>query len=266
MASQNHAQARVIAARSDPRRIAWIAAACVGLFSAAAQARGPATHTKASSSERHRAKAPSKSHRRVPAPKPAPPKPSSEATFVTEGWAIERRFDAELDGDGARDRVLILLEHDAKKSEFRRRALVILLRREAGYILGGQNDKLINCLDCGGVRGGDGSPQLEIQRRSLVVTQYIGSRGYSSLTSRFRWSTERQRFELIGEDTMQGDALTGETQTKSCNLITFACIETKTPPQVDEDGNERRVPPKRRFYGLPKRPPTPLEEVPAPDW
>ncbi|HET9929061.1 MAG TPA: hypothetical protein VFQ35_00155 [Polyangiaceae bacterium] len=244
----------------------------MALIGGTAHAREASPHA-SRSSEVRRATPPAKSSDKArrsskaqPRPKPTPPKPSSEATFVTEGWAIERRFDADLDGDGARDRVLVVLQHDADKTEFRRRALVILLRREGGYILGGQNDKLINCLDCGGVRGGDGSPQLEIQRGSLVVTQYIGSREYSSVTSRFRWSAERRRFELIGEDKTQGDALTGESLTTSCNLLTFACIETKTPPQVDDQGNDRRAASKRRSHPLPRKPPTPLEEVTAPDW
>ena len=89
-------------------------------------------------------------------------------------------------------------------------------------------------------RGERWVPNNKIKRGVLAVHQYGGSREAFGSVHRFRWSRARGAFELIGLDTENADTLTGGGSSSSCNLLTGLCIETSTPPQVDEDGNPLR--------------------------
>jgi len=165
---------------------------------------------------------------------PVPRTAAALQGFVPKGWAIESKVEGDLDGDGAADAVLVLLQEEGQGD--RERALVVVLRRGERWALGGTNQGLLACLGCLGVKGGDGAPNNEIRRGVLAVHQYGGSREAYASVHRFRWNRVRGAFELIGLDTEGGDTLTGERSSSSCNLITGSCIETSTPPQVDEDG------------------------------
>src|SRR6188768_184711 len=163
-----------------------------------------------------------------------PQKGTAAAAFAPRGWSIEETLEGDLDADGVGDQVIALLQ-DEPASEApardveRRRALVLLLRRAGGYTLGGFNRQLLMSFGDGGVRGGVGTPELKLQRGSLVVSQMQGSREFSIWEQRLRWSRKRQRFELIGEDTTRADAANGSSTWDSCNLLTRVCVETVTP-------------------------------------
>lgn len=193
---------------------------------------------------------------------PLPKRGDTEA-FVPPGWTLERSFDADLDADGEDDRVLVLLQSEPAAGSDRQRALVILLRRADAFELGGSNRGLLSCFRCNGVKGGDGAPELSVERGALLVSQISGSRWFATALDRFRWSRERKRFELIGVDTGNYDAATGEATETSCNLLTFECIETKTPSQVDAEGNIHEVPARTRRFRM-KRALVPLDRAKNP--
>lgn len=165
---------------------------------------------------------------------PVPQTAAALQAFVPNGWAIESKLEGDLDGDGAADAVLVLLQEEGQGD--RERALVVALRRGERWVRGGTNQGLLACLGCLGVKGGEGAPNNKIKRGVLAVHQYGGSREAYGSVHRFRWSRAREAFELIGLDTENADTLTGEGSSSSCNLLTGLCIETSTPPQVDDDG------------------------------
>jgi hypothetical protein len=161
------------------------------------------------------------------------------AAFVPQGWSTESSLEQDLNADQQPDTVLVVLEdgEDDGGAFERQRALVILLRQSTGFVLGGANAGLLQCLDCAGAKGGDGRPELKVERGVLIVEQLMGSRWFNYVVSRFRWNRARRAFELIGEDVTSSDALEGSGTDTSCNFLTRRCIAT-TRFAIPEDGVE----------------------------
>jgi hypothetical protein len=188
-----------------------------------------------------------------------PKRGATPEAFVPKGWSVEVTVEGDLDADQNPDKVLVLLE-DGPEDD-RERAVVALLKRDTGYVLGGSNLGLLPCWGCSGVKGGDGTPSLEVRKGVLLVDQISGSRHFTTRLSRFRWHRSRRVFELIGEDVHSGDAVTGESTDSSCNFLTRECVETVTPPQVDEEGREVPAPGTTRSWRMPKKPLISLEQL-----
>lgn len=188
-----------------------------------------------------------------------PKRGATPGAFVPKGWSVEVTVEADLDADQNPDKVLVLLE-DGPEDD-RERAAVVLLKRESGYVLGGSNVSLLPCWGCSGVKGGYGTPSIEVRKGVLLVDQIAGSRNFTTRLSRFRWHRSRRVFELIGEDVHSGDAVTGESTDSSCNFLTRECVETVTPPQVDQEGHEIPSAGTTRSWKLPKKPLLSLEQL-----
>jgi hypothetical protein len=188
-----------------------------------------------------------------------PKRGATPGAFVPKGWSVEVTVEADLDADQNPDTVLVLLE-DGPEDD-RERAALVLLKRDSGHVLGGSNVGLLPCWGCSGVKGGDGTPSIEVRKGVLLVDQIAGSRNFTTRLSRFRWHRSRHVFEWIGEDVHSGDAVTGESTDSSCNFLTRECVETVTPPQVDEEGREIAAAGTTRSWKLPKRPLLSLEQL-----
>ncbi len=163
--------------------------------------------------------------------------------FVPKGWAIEQRVNGDLDGDAIPDAVLVLLENDKgddSDPNSRQRALVVLRGAKKGFELLGTNVGLAACYQCLGVKGGDATPEVTIQKRVIIVNQFGGSRDYYGATHRFR--LEKNGVRLIGVDHSGGDAIMGSSETKSENLLTGAVVVETQPAQRDESGEEIKTP------------------------
>jgi hypothetical protein len=188
-----------------------------------------------------------------------PKRGATPEAFVPKGWSVELAVEGDLDADQSPDKVLVLLEDEPEFD--RERALVVLLRKESGYLLAGSNVGLLACWQCSGAKGGDGTPSIEVQKGVVLVDQVSGSRWFTTRLSRLRWSRARRIFDLIGEDIHSGDAVTGESTDSSCNFLTRECVETVTPPQVDEEGREVPAPGTTRSWKVPKKPLLSLEQL-----
>lgn len=176
--------------------------------------------------------------RAAPFQVPVQEAPTPES-FVPSGWSTELARDGDLDADGAADRVLVLLQQESPEGE-RERALVVLLKRQAGYVVGATNRGLVSCYECQGIKGGDARPNVSIQRGVLVIAQLGGSRDWYAATHRFRWRAASGKLELIGLDTSNGDSFTGESSESSTNLLTGKVVLVEQPAQVDAEGRELR--------------------------
>ncbi len=189
-----------------------------------------------------------------------PKRGPTPAAFVPKGWSVEVTVEGDLDADKKPDTVLVLLE-DGPEGD-RERAVLALLQRDSGYVLGGSNVGLVSCWMCSGAKGGEGMPSIEIQKGVLLVDQISGSRQFTTWLNRFRWNRSRRLFEWIGEDRRSADAITGESTETSCNFLTRECIETVSPPQVDEQGRELQVEGTTRHWkSQPKKPLLSLEQA-----
>jgi hypothetical protein len=189
-----------------------------------------------------------------------PERGPTEAAFVPRGWSVEDRVDADLDGDESPDRVLVLLQDEREQAD-RHRALLVLLRRDQGFMLGGRNFGLLPCWGCTGMKGGHGEPTLKVERGVLLVEQFGGSREVYASLQRFRWSRARGRFELIGRDTLLEDSADGSSTRTSCNLLTLRCEKTVTPPGIDGDGEPVTSKPATTHYKLRKQRLSTLEQA-----
>ncbi|MFZ6720972.1 hypothetical protein [Undibacterium sp. Ji49W] len=142
--------------------------------------------------------------------------------FVPRGWTVESQVSGDLNGDGQADIAAVVVENKAAADanntfNDRQRGLIVVLAGAKGYSLLGSNDKLLQCLGCGGVKDG---VNVTIKNGVLIVSQYSGSREYSIYTWRFRLDAASQRLQMIGIDEEDTDGMVGKGSTVSTNLLT----------------------------------------------
>jgi hypothetical protein len=139
--------------------------------------------------------------------------------FIPHGWVVEEKAEGDLNGDGSADIAAILIRADDTKNaeSERNRGLVVLLRKGDKVMLAGTNDRLLQCKDCGGIKGSVG---LGIKKGVILVSQLMGSREFMDGTWRFRYDLKTSRFALIGKDIESGDGMRGTGKVESCNYLT----------------------------------------------
>ena len=159
--------------------------------------------------------------------------------FVPRGWTVEEEVRGDLNGDGAADVAVKLVEASRGREEDemneRRRALVILLGSADGRLRrAAVADKLLQCTKCGGAFYGvaQASANVTIERGVLVVRQDHGSRNLVEQTFRFRHDPATGKFLLIGFDKSDHDRATGEQIEESTNFLTG--VRTVKRTQYDE--------------------------------
>ncbi len=164
-----------------------------------------------------------------------PQNAKTASAFVPKGWSLETQSSGDLDADGIDDIVLVLLQTEAAAETDRARALVVLRATKEGFALLATNRGLAASFQCLGIKGGDATPELAIEKGVLVVSQFGGSReGYGS---KHRFRLEKNGFRLIGVDHTNVDTLTGAEETKSENLLSGAVVEEK---KADGDAAVKR--------------------------
>lgn len=152
---------------------------------------------------------------------------SSSKDFVPAGWALEREWKGDLNGDGRPDDLLGLLKDEAKgadgDSTDRERALVVLIAGEDGkWKRVGVGNQVFQCYGCGGMLNGSdmGLPDVAIDKGVVVIEQDGGSRYAGRTTLRFRYDPESRRMRLIGADWSEQDRMTGKYTEASTNYLT----------------------------------------------
>jgi hypothetical protein len=184
------------------------------------------------------------------------------SAFIPAGYTVEESVEGDLNGDALVDRVLVLL-HDEREEGDRMRALVVLLREKDGWFAAGTNGTLVACFQCLGMKGGDATPDIVIEKRVISITQFGGSRYYYGSTHRFRWSAEARRFKLIGLDSSAGDAILGSFTEESANYLTREIVTTTQPAQVNDAGDTVEAPAVVKRHKMRS---APLESLEASKW
>jgi hypothetical protein len=184
---------------------------------------------------------------------------SSVQDFVPRGWKIEGQTDGDLNGDSKPDTALKLIEDLPEETadgalNIRYRALLVLLRMENGKLhRAAAADRLLQCTGCGGMLGNPGGGDITIEKGVLIISQLSGSRESTDLTQRFRYDPALKRFVLIGEDIVNSDRLTGESENLSSNYLTGVKIIKKTRYDQKNDrevvvsSRTQRIPARKRF-------------------
>ncbi|MGB8507734.1 MAG: hypothetical protein WCD76_04970 [Pyrinomonadaceae bacterium] len=167
--------------------------------------------------------------------------------FVPRGWVIEEQANGDLNGDGAADAALRLIEDlpqaaaDGAWNE-RFRALVVLLKKPDGtFERAGVATRLLYCSTCAGMLSDPdgGNLSVAIKNGILNVYQLSGAREATDLTQRFRYDTRLKRFVLIGEDREVYDRPDGDGTTVSTNYLTG--VRKSKTTKLFKEGQEPRV-------------------------
>src|SRR5262252_3002215 len=149
--------------------------------------------------------------------------------FIPAGWKIEEQLTADLDGDGATDYVLKLIEDKPAKTaddnvNDRALSLVVLLAGSGGKLVrAAVADKLLQCTQCGGAFYGSVETPAEVSidpKGVIVVAQDHGSNEVSNSTFRFRYDASSKRFVLIGFDYADRDRATAKVVAETTNYLT----------------------------------------------
>ncbi|RTL60924.1 MAG: hypothetical protein EKK37_01860 [Sphingobacteriales bacterium] len=94
----------------------------------------------------------------------------------------------DLNKDGKEDVVLALKHADEDTFEMDEeppRLLIVLLKTNDGYVIGGKSDKILMCVHCGGVFG-DPFANISITKNVLEISHYGGSNWRWSNSKKFR--------------------------------------------------------------------------------
>jgi hypothetical protein len=194
-----------------------------------------------------------------------PPAGPAPASFVPKGWAVEKKIEGDLNGDGLADLVLLLHERDPKKLVRDRfgdpldtnpRILAVALRhRQGGYRLVLQNHTLISRLVDHEVMDVMDNGMVEIRRGVLRIRvsffAAVGTWTMSNSTFSFAWRDGR--LALIGWDEFSISRNSGESSEASANFVTR---RAKLTTQEDEDSPERT-----RWIRLPHRPLLTMDQI-----
>jgi hypothetical protein len=184
---------------------------------------------------------------------------SAAQDFVPRGWKIEGQTEGDLNGDSKPDTALKVIEDLPEETaegtlNIRYRALLVLLRAENGKLhRAAAADRLLQCTGCGGMLGNPGGGDITIAKGVLIISQLSGSRESTDLTQRFRYDPSLKRFVLIGEDVVNSDRLTGESENESANYLTGVKIIKKTRYDQKNDrevvvsSRTQRIPARKRF-------------------
>ncbi len=179
------------------------------------------------------------------------------SAFVLRGWALESTTQADLDGDGLADAVLVLLQDGAAE---RARAVVWLHAvKDGGFRLVDSNVGLLACFGCLGMKGGDAQPDIEVKGQVVSFSQSGGSRDAYGATHRFRF--EKAGVRLIGHDDDDIDTLTGASTSTSRNLLTGLTVVTTQPAERDDNDQPTHAKPTTKKVRGKPAPPLLLRDV-----
>ena len=173
-----------------------------------------------------------------------PERAAAPEGFVPKGWRLLGKAVGDLNGDGRPDAALAAA-HDVEGSEPQDvweepRLLVIALGEESGGLrLSVATDAVVLCRGCGGVFG-DPFEAIDVERGTVVVRHYSGSRDRWGFIDRFR--LQGGRWTHIGATERYTDTLDcSYFEERDANLVTGLVVET---------GRKGRSSYNRAFYEL----------------
>ncbi|HEX7174381.1 MAG TPA: hypothetical protein VF240_03755 [Pyrinomonadaceae bacterium] len=160
---------------------------------------------------------------------PVPERAAAPEGFVPKDWRLLGKAAGDLNGDGRAD-AAVVAAHDAEGSGpedvwEEPRLLVIALGEESGGLrLSVASDAVVLCRGCGGVFG-DPFEAIDVERGTLVIRHYSGSRDRWGFIDRFR--LQDGRWTHIGATERHTDTLDcSYFEERDANLITGLVIES----------------------------------------
>ncbi len=148
----------------------------------------------------------------------------SMLNFVPQGWYLERKIVAELNGDDFSDTILVLTDNNqtTKSQAEGHRKIIILFGKSTGeFELNSVAHHVLWCEDCYGTLGGPGGnfPEIKVSKGVLSIYQSGGSSQAIDITLKFRYEPKSNKFRLIGKDSIVRNRPTGDGEIVSINYL-----------------------------------------------
>ena len=185
-----------------------------------------------------------------------PTKGASIEAFAPKGWTVRDRLQADFNGDGLADNVLVLTNTEKEEAdqgeETVPRLLVVLFGQPDGsFVLSAFSEKALLCGHCGGLMG-DPYDKMSVAKGGFSVDHYGGSSDRWGFHHQYRY--QDGAWVLIGHKVTTMNVLHAEDgDVTDINLLTGKQVQRTT-----KDGRTRET-----VTQLPKKPPPRLEEVDA---
>lgn len=169
--------------------------------------------------------------------------------FVPSGWTLRAHATGDLNQDGVADQALAIdpqssPTHGGSPLDEMDRVLLLLFGHTDGTLsLAATQQGLLLCKQCGGLLG-DPLSDLRIERGTVAITLYGGSRDRWGMTYRFRW--QQDDWYLIGYTHLVADNLELTSRTIDINWSTGKVVTTQTKKERDTtQWSTKKLPPLR---------------------
>ncbi|AFY75372.1 hypothetical protein Syn7502_03534 [Synechococcus sp. PCC 7502] len=150
--------------------------------------------------------------------------------FVPQGWILSDSVQGELNPDGVKGAVLMLIEIGAPKSPESRPIIVVLKKQIDGkWQKIAIANRILLCHLCGGMffQPPKKTIPVKLEKGVIIIDQISGSRGVFQSLHRFWFDQKLNQVVLIGEDIQIRDRATGDSNKQSINYLTGEKITEK---------------------------------------
>jgi len=150
--------------------------------------------------------------------------------FVPKGWILSDSVQGELNPDGVKGAVLMLIEIGAPKSPESRPIIIVLKKQSDGkWQKLAIANRILLCHVCGGMffRPPKKTIPVKLEKGVIIIDQIRGSRGVFQSLHRFWLDQKVNQVVLIGEDVQIRDRATGDSNKQSINYLTGEKITEK---------------------------------------
>lgn len=172
-----------------------------------------------------------------------PARAGAVTDFTPPGWAVEQQHEADLDGDGRAD-ALLLLRGPGAAGRSPPRTLAVLLGAQTGYRLAASNARLIPQVDLASQEDPMADGEIVVRRGGfdLRMTLLAGQGSYLSASLRYVFRYQGGCFLLVAFDRLQTHRVTLDTEDLGVDFVAGAVRISRGNAQSDDEAKVHREP------------------------
>lgn len=159
--------------------------------------------------------------------------------FVPEDFYVSHFINDDVNFDNKKDWVLSIIERKENRDEddenktFKRLLLIITQDEDENYILSKKSDKLIYCLNCGGMMGDPYMGLLLNDDKSFTIQHYGGSSTRWERNLKFKYSIEKNDWFLVENEGVSFNATDNQDE-EGRDILDKREINKLTPQNFGE--------------------------------
>lgn len=138
--------------------------------------------------------------------------------FIERGADLLRLEQADLNGDGGRDYLVVLQKIPDENGEAARSLLILARDPQGGLKQVKRNDEIILCASCGGLKG-DPLEDLSVGTKTFTVSHYGGSRWRWRNSYRFDYSRRDRSWQLVRAEESEFDSTDPEGTMRTISRV-----------------------------------------------